>query len=129
LGESGFVIRVKAVLNGNMNNASEIKRLSDAVASIASTIAEIIDTKLKASIENPNASEVASGRGAQLPAALEGWVGKKEVAEHLNVSLRTLDVWMKKGYLPYIRIGRSVRFKLSDSDEALTRRHKRHGSW
>lgn len=48
--------------------------------------------------------------------------GKKETAAHLKISLRTLNEWMKKGFIPYIRIGRGLRFKLSEVDEAKKRR-------
>jgi excisionase family DNA binding protein len=52
----------------------------------------------------------------------EGWVGKKAAAEHFNVSQRTFYSWMKKGVIPYVRLGRSVRFQLSAVDEAINRR-------
>lgn len=35
---------------------------------------------------------------------------KPEVATLLRVSVRTLDTWIKRGYLPCTRIGRSIRF-------------------
>ena len=54
----------------------------------------------------------------------DGWVGKKEMAEHLKISQATLHGWMKKGTIPYVRLGRSVRFKLSQVDEAVNRRFK-----
>ena len=36
------------------------------------------------------------------------------VASLFQVALRTLDVWMDKGSLPYYKLGRNVRFKRSD---------------
>ena len=62
------------MVNGSMKNTSEIKRLSDAVASMASTIAEIIDTKLKAAAEMSNAADAVAGRRSLVPTASEGWV-------------------------------------------------------
>jgi excisionase family DNA binding protein len=61
------------------------------------------------------------------PIAIERWVGKKEMAEHFKISVRTTDNWMKRGLLPYIRIGKNVRFKLSDVEESLIRCFKIHG--
>ena len=61
------------------------------------------------------------------PATIEKWVDKKGVAQHFNISVRSVDNWMKRGLLPYIRTGRSVRFKLSDAEESLNRSIKFHG--
>jgi len=46
------------------------------------------------------------------------------VAEHFKISVRTADNWMKRGLLPYIRIGKNVRFKLSEAEEKLNRNFK-----
>jgi len=56
-------------------------------------------------------------------------VGKKEAADHLKVSQRTLYGWMEKRWVFYMRIGRSVPFKLSDVDEAVNRRFQFHDRW
>lgn len=54
------------------------------------------------------------------PAALpEGFINKTEVAKRLNKTLRTVDNWMKRGLLPYYKIGRSVVFKWSDVEAHL----------
>lgn len=39
---------------------------------------------------------------------------KPEVARFLQCSTRSVDLWMKDGRLPYFKIGRTVRFALSD---------------
>ena len=46
-------------------------------------------------------------------------LGKREMAPQLRISRRTLDLWMAKGWVPYFKIGRSVRFKLEDVIEKL----------
>ena len=112
-----------------MKNTPEIERLSDAVASIASTIAEIIDTKLKAAAEMSDTANVVAEPPSLAPTATEGWVGKMEVAQHFKISRRTVDNWMSNGCLPFIRLGRNVRFKLSQVDEAMHRRHGIQGRW
>jgi len=128
-GNLQFEMRQGVVVIGSMNNPSEIKRLSDEVTSIASTITEIITTRLKTANDMPNAADAVSWRRSLGSTAIEGWVGKAELAQHFKISRRTVDNWMSKGSLPYIRIGRNVRFKLSEADEALNRRHRIQGRW
>jgi excisionase family DNA binding protein len=36
---------------------------------------------------------------------------KPGIARRLNKSVRTVDAWMKRGRLPYIKVGRSVLFR------------------
>lgn len=104
-----------------MNYASDTKRLAEAVANIATTIAGITEVKVREALAGAKAAASIEG-GINLLTAAEGWVGKKEAAAHLKISLRTLDNRMKKGVIPHIRIGRGVRFKLSEVDEAIKRR-------
>jgi excisionase family DNA binding protein len=55
----------------------------------------------------------------QPPATPDGFIGKPEVARRLNKTIRTVDNWMKRGLLPYYKIGRSVAFKWSDVETHL----------
>jgi excisionase family DNA binding protein len=48
-----------------------------------------------------------------------GLLRKRELADKLAISKRTLDVWMQKGRIPFLKVGRSVRFRLSDVLEKL----------
>ena len=48
-----------------------------------------------------------------------GLLRKRELAPQLAISKRTLDVWMQKGRIPFLKVGRSVRFRLSDVLEKL----------
>ena len=52
-------------------------------------------------------AETLDGTGNRL-------LGKREMAPQLRISRRTLDLWMKKGWVPYFKIGTTVRFKLDD---------------
>src|SRR5258706_536116 len=95
-----------------MSNQTDSKKLAEEVAHIATTIAEIIEVKIKeATASTKTVGPLQGGINMLTPA--EGWVGKKAAAEHFNVSPRTFYSWMKNGVIPYVRIGRSVRFKLS----------------
>ena len=38
---------------------------------------------------------------------------KKEAASLLRISVRTLDLWMRRGVVPYLKIGRTVRLRRS----------------
>ena len=51
----------------------------------------------------------------------EGFINKVEVARRLRKQVRTVDNWMKRGILPYYKIGRSVAFKWSEIEIALAR--------
>lgn len=47
------------------------------------------------------------------------WVSKKQLAVHLGVVPRTVDNWMKRVRVPYVKLGRTVRFNLEDVDKHL----------
>jgi excisionase family DNA binding protein len=51
--------------------------------------------------------------------AIQGLLKKRELAERLAISKRTLDVWMSMGRIPFLKVGRSVRFRLPDVLEKL----------
>ena len=42
---------------------------------------------------------------------VDGLLDKRQLAERLNLSVRSVDAWMKTGLLPYIKAGRTVRFE------------------
>ena len=51
--------------------------------------------------------------------ATDGLLSKKEVAARLRISPRTLDQWMRKKRISYLKIGKTVRFRLADVLEKL----------
>ena len=51
--------------------------------------------------------------------ASDGLLRKPELAKKLSISKRTLDAWMKKGRVPFLKVGKSVRFRLRDVLEKL----------
>jgi excisionase family DNA binding protein len=61
-----------------------------------------------------SAQELAANERASV-----GLLRKRELAEKLAISKRTLDVWMQKGRIPFLKVGRSVRFRLPDVLEKL----------
>ena len=49
----------------------------------------------------------------------EVYIKKSEVARRLQKQVRTVDNWMKRGLLPYYKIGRTVCFKWSEVEARL----------
>jgi excisionase family DNA binding protein len=49
---------------------------------------------------------------------------KKEIAEKIGVSQRTIDNWMSVGMLSYSKVGRKVFFSEKDLEELLKTNHK-----
>ena len=45
----------------------------------------------------------------------------KEVSTYLNVCRRSLFNWRKAGLIPYIKLGKSVRFRVNEVEAALNR--------
>jgi excisionase family DNA binding protein len=61
---------------------------------------------------------------------------KKEISEYFRITERTIEIWMRRRYIPYIKIGQSVRFRVASvlryvEDKYLVpagqpRRHAKH---
>lgn len=49
-----------------------------------------------------------------LDSQIDELLTKQGLRPKLKVSIRTVDEWMKQGRLPYIKIGKAVRFRWSD---------------
>jgi excisionase family DNA binding protein len=50
----------------------------------------------------------------------ESWVGVEDVAAHLRVAQESIDRWIDSKGFPAHRVGRLLRFKLSEVDEWVT---------
>lgn len=48
-------------------------------------------------------------------------IEKPELAKRLRVSTRTVDVWMREGRVPFLKISKSVRFRWGDVLDHLQR--------
>jgi hypothetical protein len=51
--------------------------------------------------------------------ANDGLLTKRELAPKLKRSVRTIDVWMRQGKLPYIKLNKTVLFRWADVLEKL----------
>jgi excisionase family DNA binding protein len=45
---------------------------------------------------------------------MQGLLTKAQSAEYCQVRTRTIDNWMKRGLIPYYKIGKAVRFRIDD---------------
>ena len=57
-----------------------------------------------------------SDTGAAMPDELEPWVTSEEICEYLSISANTLTRWIAVRGMPANRVGRSLRFKVSEVD-------------
>jgi excisionase family DNA binding protein len=57
---------------------------------------------------------MTTNNGATVDDASDGLLDKPELAVKLRISKRTVDAWMKKRRLPFIKIGKTVRFNWQD---------------
>ena len=97
---------------------TETQRLADAASALASTILDLINTKLA------EATTVQEQRLARK--MMDPVLTVDQAAEHLQVTRRTVDSWMKRGFIPYLKIGRTVRIRASAVDVVLAERHERN---
>jgi excisionase family DNA binding protein len=51
---------------------------------------------------------------ATVDGASDGLLNKWALAEKLHISKRTVDLWMKQHRLPFIKLGKTVRFYWPD---------------
>jgi len=56
----------------------------------------------------------------------EQFLTKAEVAAWLRKDIRTISNWMRRGWIPYYKIGRAVRFKESEVEAQLRKECQRH---
>jgi excisionase family DNA binding protein len=49
----------------------------------------------------------------------EPYITKRDVAQRVGKTVRTVDGWMKRGLLPYYKIGHTVAFKWSEVEGHL----------
>jgi excisionase family DNA binding protein len=49
----------------------------------------------------------------------DGLLTKRELARRLRLSTRSIDAWMRTKHLPYLKCGKTVRFRWADVVEKL----------
>jgi excisionase family DNA binding protein len=53
--------------------------------------------------------------------SLDKLVGKTAVAEYFDVTVRTVEYWMRAKKIPFYKVAGTVRFRLSEIEQALAR--------
>lgn len=94
-----------------MDNTTDTKRLADAINALALTMTEIMTERLRA------ATDLQEHKIANK--MIDPMLNKREIAARLRFSVRGVDNWMKRGLIPYLKIGRSVRFRWSEVERHL----------
>jgi excisionase family DNA binding protein len=54
----------------------------------------------------------------------DGYLTKAEVAERFNRTARSIEQWMRKGYLPFLKIGGAVLFDWASVEQHLRENHQ-----
>lgn len=54
--------------------------------------------------------------GGSTMAETERWMSVEEIANHLGVSKDTIRGWIKKETIPFYKVGRQYKFKISEID-------------
>src|SRR5438874_981721 len=57
-----------------------------------------------------------------LRAEAERYVNKDDLARHLGVSSRTVENYMRRGKIPYLKLDQAIRFRVSEVDQYLKER-------
>jgi excisionase family DNA binding protein len=68
---------------------------------------------------NPPGNPLTTTPAAAIVPGAEGVLTRQELAEHLKISLRTVEEWQRRGVLPYIKVGKIVLFHWPDVVEHL----------
>jgi excisionase family DNA binding protein len=67
----------------------------------------------------PAKSPLDVAPAAAVVADADGVLTREEIAEHLKISLRTVEEWQRKGIIPFIKVGKIVLFHWPDVVEHL----------
>ena len=62
---------------------------------------------------------LATRNSATVDGASDGLLNKHELAIKLGVAKRTVDLWMQRKRLPFLKLGKTVRFRWQDVLEKL----------
>ena len=95
-----------------MNTPPETEQLQVALASLSTAIAKIVSDQVDKTLREILPVKLPANSDDSFAASR--LINRKQAAELLNVTPRTVDKWKKRGRLPYLKIGYSVRFKVGD---------------
>jgi excisionase family DNA binding protein len=107
-----------------MRKSNEVKRLAEALAGLATVITEIIDARVQSASIKAALPQTVHLTAASKPS--DPWMTQKQVAAQLQISRKTLYNWTAKGFLPSYKVGRSVRYRMSDVQKSWEAKFKRY---
>jgi len=94
------------------------KTISKAISDISGAISGIVASQLP-----PEQSIAESSRHLVIESEPD-LMTKQDVAKFLKISVRSVDNWMRSGFLPHYRVGRVVRFRQKDIVARLDERYR-----
>ncbi len=60
----------------------------------------------------------------EIPDPAFHWIDNHDIMMRLHISMRTLQSWRSKGWLPYSRIGKKIFYRESDLNDLLRKNMK-----
>jgi excisionase family DNA binding protein len=93
-------------MDGNCGTSARNYRTHKATGKVAA----MLEAKSRTTMNPQTAIPPSSSATASGDEILE----KAETALRLKISTRTLDEWMRKGRVPFLKIGKTVRFRWCD---------------
>jgi excisionase family DNA binding protein len=79
--------------------------------------------KTKTMTATPQSQPMTAPGAAQVSNLADGFISKAEVAKRLGKTARTVEQWMRRGIIPYLKIGKgrraTVLFKWTDIETHL----------
>jgi excisionase family DNA binding protein len=104
------------------------RRLRSRIDAVAASLAEFLDAVCRLLIEMAQPEAVPEQRPAEAP-PLPNMLTTEQAADYLGVKPETLGVWRcrRRYSIPYVKVGRNVRYRKADLDRFLRSRTKHRG--
>ena len=81
---------------------------------------QIIPAKSWGWKSSPNLKSMSEQKEqAEIPGSPSPWRNKRQMADHYGCDIRTITNFMRRRILPYMKIGRFVRFNLGECELAM----------
>jgi excisionase family DNA binding protein len=97
-----------------MTTQSDERELAAAIEALATVMTRVLDRRVR-QFEEETKQRLQEVWGTMANPMLT----KKDVAARIGVHVRTIDCWMSRRVLPYIKVGRAVRFRWAEVEKSL----------
>jgi excisionase family DNA binding protein len=104
------------------------RRLRSRIDAVAASLAELLDAVCRLLIEMAQPKAVPEQRPTEAP-PLPNMLTVAQAADYLGTKPQTLGIWRCTGRysIPYVKVGRNVRYRRADLDRFLRSRTKHRG--